>query len=128
MEVVDVVVVDHGLVAAALAVLVLADQVLGGRMIRSWCHFLFGYGCGVAGGGRLLGVRDGVGDHVRHELAWLVVTGSGFVGALAGLPADEVASVRAAYLASLAEEQVLELDATTLTGIGVSPRTADGLG
>lgn len=52
------------------------------------------------------------------ETAWLVVTGSGFVAALAGLDDEQVARVREAYLRSLAEAGVDRLDATTLVGVG----------
>ncbi|WP_449278390.1 class I SAM-dependent methyltransferase [Leucobacter sp. GX24907] len=53
------------------------------------------------------------------EIAWLVVTGSGFVGALHGLSDGQVEDVRQGYLRSLADAGVSELDATTLIGVGV---------
>ncbi|MET9224674.1 methyltransferase domain-containing protein [Lentzea sp. NPDC003310] len=52
------------------------------------------------------------------EVAWLVVVGSGFRGALAKVPAERVADVRERYLASLREAGLEELDATTLIGSG----------
>ncbi len=52
------------------------------------------------------------------EVAWLVVVGSGFRGALAKVPADRVEAVRERYLASLRDEGVTQLDATTLIGSG----------
>ena len=55
------------------------------------------------------------------DLAWLVITGSGFQRALTKLDAGEVAAVRKHYLGSLAAEGVTELDATTLIGTGLSP-------
>ncbi|WP_280493919.1 class I SAM-dependent methyltransferase [Nocardia farcinica] len=62
------------------------------------------------------------------ELAWLIVTGSGFVGALADLDPDQVAAVHRRYLDSLAAAGVTDIDATTLIGVGTrvaanSPRT-----
>ncbi|WP_220276163.1 hypothetical protein [Nocardia farcinica] len=62
------------------------------------------------------------------ELAWLIVTGSGFVGALADLDRDQVAAVHRRYLDSLAAAGVTDIDATTLIGVGTrvaanSPRT-----
>jgi hypothetical protein len=57
------------------------------------------------------------------DLAWLVVLGSGFRGALAGLAPDTVETVRERYLISLRDEGVDELDATTLIGVGTrTPR------
>lgn len=53
------------------------------------------------------------------EVAWLVVLGSGFRGALASLPAEVVTQVRERYLATLREDGVTELDATTLIGAGL---------
>lgn len=53
------------------------------------------------------------------DMAWLLVTGSGFVAALTGLDEQEVADVRSTYWASLAAEGVQSFDATTLTGVGV---------
>ncbi len=54
------------------------------------------------------------------ELAWLVVTGSGFVTLLDGLDDDRVTEVRDVYLDALARAGVTELDATTLIGVGYS--------
>jgi trans-aconitate methyltransferase len=58
---------------------------------------------------------------MSDELAWLVVTGSGFVAALANLAEEQIAVVREAYLESLDHSGVTELDATTLIGVGVRP-------
>ncbi|NKE60375.1 class I SAM-dependent methyltransferase [Lentzea sp. PSKA42] len=55
------------------------------------------------------------------EVAWLVIVGSGFRGALAKVPADAVDTVREHYLASLRHDGVTELDATTLIGSGRRP-------
>lgn len=55
------------------------------------------------------------------EVAWLVIVGSGFRGALAKVPANAVDTVRELYLASLRDEGVTELDATTLIGGGRRP-------
>lgn len=52
------------------------------------------------------------------EVAWLVIVGSGFRGALAKVPAELVDTVRETYLASLRDGGVTELDATTLIGAG----------
>lgn len=52
------------------------------------------------------------------EIAWLVITGSGYVSAINGLDQQQVARVRDAYLGSLADAGVTELDATTLIGTG----------
>ncbi|SES08423.1 Methyltransferase domain-containing protein [Lentzea xinjiangensis] len=52
------------------------------------------------------------------EVAWLVITGSGFRGALAKVPEDALHTVRELYLASLRDAGVTELDATTLIGSG----------
>ncbi|WP_308165168.1 SAM-dependent methyltransferase [Nocardia noduli] len=60
---------------------------------------------------------------ITPELAWLVVTGSGFAAALAGLDTSGVEAVRRAYLASLNEAGVRHLDATTLVGVGTRPMT-----
>jgi trans-aconitate methyltransferase len=54
------------------------------------------------------------------DLAWLVVTGSGFVTILDGLDQDQIEGVRAEYLDSLNRAGVTELDATTLIGVGYS--------
>ncbi|WP_434444074.1 class I SAM-dependent methyltransferase [Lentzea sp. E54] len=55
---------------------------------------------------------------VTPEVAWLVVVGSGFRGALAKVPEDAVDAVRETYLASLRDGGVTEFDATTLIGTG----------
>ena len=52
------------------------------------------------------------------EVAWLVIAGSGFRGALAKVPAHALDAVREFYLASLRDEGMAELDATTLIGSG----------
>jgi trans-aconitate methyltransferase len=54
------------------------------------------------------------------DLAWLVVTGSGFVTVLDGLDETRIAEVREVYLDSLSRAGVTELDATTLIGVGYS--------
>ena len=53
-----------------------------------------------------------------EEIAWLVVTGSGFVAALNGLDDAQIDRVRAEYLRSFREDGVEALDATTLIGVG----------
>jgi trans-aconitate methyltransferase len=55
---------------------------------------------------------------MNPELAWLVITGSRFRGALLHLSPEKVETVRELYLASLGDEGVTELDATTLIGVG----------
>jgi SAM-dependent methyltransferase len=52
------------------------------------------------------------------ELAWLLIIGSGYRGALANLSPDMVETVRDLYLASLRDDGVTELDATTMIGVG----------
>ncbi|WP_260478699.1 hypothetical protein [Kibdelosporangium aridum] len=52
------------------------------------------------------------------DVAWLVILGSGYRGALAKLSADTVDAVRELYLVSLRDDGVTELDATTLIGSG----------
>lgn len=52
------------------------------------------------------------------EIAWLVVIGSGYRSALTKLDDATVADVRERYLASLREDGITELDATTLIGTG----------
>jgi trans-aconitate methyltransferase len=54
------------------------------------------------------------------DLAWLVITGSGYRGALATLDPDTVDTVRQHYLDSLHADGVTELDATTLIGAGTA--------
>jgi trans-aconitate methyltransferase len=58
---------------------------------------------------------------VTPDLAWLVITGSGYRGALAALDADAVEAVRQHYLDCLAADGVTEFDATTLIGSGTTP-------
>lgn len=53
------------------------------------------------------------------EVAWLLVTGSGYVGALTGLTVGQIDDVRGEYLASLDRAGLRELDVTTLIGTGV---------
>lgn len=55
------------------------------------------------------------------EIAWLVIIGSGYRGALATLSPETVDIVRELYLASLRDEGVTHLDATTLIGSGYRP-------
>jgi trans-aconitate methyltransferase len=55
------------------------------------------------------------------DVAWLVITGSGYRGALAALDADTTEAVRRHYLESLQADGVTELDATTLIGTGTTP-------
>jgi SAM-dependent methyltransferase len=55
------------------------------------------------------------------ELAWLVITGSGYRGALNAVGPGLVDDVRARYLDSLRREGIAEFDATTLIGTGLSP-------
>ncbi|MEU4563427.1 class I SAM-dependent methyltransferase [Actinoplanes sp. NPDC023936] len=52
------------------------------------------------------------------EIAWLTITGSGFVATLSGMDAPRIAGVRDAYLEALSQAGVTEFDATTLIGIG----------
>ncbi|MQA07415.1 MAG: methyltransferase domain-containing protein [Pseudonocardiaceae bacterium] len=67
-------------------------------------------------------------DVVTHELrlpmtpevAWLVIVGSGYRGALTELEPDTVAAVRERYLSLLAEDEISELDAGTLIGVGTA--------
>jgi trans-aconitate methyltransferase len=58
---------------------------------------------------------------MNPDLAWLVITGSGYRGALATLDPETVNSVREHYLESLHAEGITELDATTLIGTGTTP-------
>lgn len=55
---------------------------------------------------------------VSDELAWLVITGSGYCGSLDDLNPGQVAAARASYLASLREAEIRTFDATTLIGCG----------
>nr|AFK24505.1 methyltransferase [Actinoalloteichus caeruleus] len=52
------------------------------------------------------------------DIAWLVVLGSGFRAALDPLDEEGIEAVRGRYLELLAEDDVTELDATTLVGTG----------
>jgi SAM-dependent methyltransferase len=54
------------------------------------------------------------------DVAWLVIAGSGFRGALADLDPGTVESVRRHYLDSLRADGLTELDATTLIGVGTT--------
>ena len=56
------------------------------------------------------------------ELAWLVITGSGYQTALSGLGPAQVSAVRERYLAALDRDGITEFDATTLIGSGSSRR------
>ncbi|MFC7624324.1 class I SAM-dependent methyltransferase [Microlunatus sp. GCM10028923] len=58
---------------------------------------------------------------LTEELAWLIITGSGYRSAITGLSADQTSSVRDRYLATLAADGVTEIDATTLIGLGTAP-------
>lgn len=60
------------------------------------------------------------------EVAWLVITGSGFAAGLANLSAGQVEEVREAYLESLREAGVDRLDASALIGTGVRPGGVNG--
>ncbi|GAA1614226.1 class I SAM-dependent methyltransferase [Actinoplanes couchii] len=67
--------------------------------------------------------------HLTPEVAWLLVTGSGYVAALSGLDPAAIGRVREAYLDSLYRSGTDELDATTLIGVGtraVSRRSSAG--
>lgn len=55
---------------------------------------------------------------LTDELAWLIITGSGYRGAITDLDAHAIAAVREHYLTSLADDGVTEIDATTLIGTG----------
>jgi hypothetical protein len=57
------------------------------------------------------------------DLAWLVITGSGYRGALGKLEPALVDDVRKRYLDSLHADGITEFDATTLIGTGISPAT-----
>ena len=94
----------------------LIDDVNEAGAFRAW----------LAGRG-LAGVT--VTSHEMHltltpELAWLIVTGSGYVAALSGLDGAAVERVRNAYLGSLRRAGVATLDATTLIGVGTRPYDA----
>lgn len=53
------------------------------------------------------------------DVAWLLVTGSGFAQMLTGLDAEQIEQVRIAYLASLRDSGLDLLEATTLIGTGI---------
>lgn len=55
---------------------------------------------------------------LEPDLAWLLVTGSGFRGMLHGLDDAAIERVRVAYLEGLAARGATVVDATTLVGIG----------
>ncbi|MEO3808196.1 class I SAM-dependent methyltransferase [Sphaerisporangium sp. B11E5] len=55
---------------------------------------------------------------VTDDLAWLLVTGSGFRGMLDGLEPAAVSRVRDNLLVTLRERGISTLDATTLVGVG----------
>ena len=57
------------------------------------------------------------------DLAWLVITGSGYRGTLGTLEPALVDDVRKRYLDSLHADGITEFDATTLIGTGISPAT-----
>lgn len=61
---------------------------------------------------------------LNPDLAWLIITGSGFVGALAELAPAAIDAVRERYIDSLARAGVTELDVTTLIGVGTRPTGA----
>lgn len=54
------------------------------------------------------------------EVAWLLVTGSGYRGVLSELGPEEVDRVRDRYLARLDETGLTNLDTTTLMGTGIT--------
>ncbi|MQA07875.1 MAG: methyltransferase domain-containing protein [Pseudonocardiaceae bacterium] len=58
------------------------------------------------------------------EVAWLVVLGSGYRGALTELTPETVGRVREIYLSRLRDAGIVELDATTLIGAGIAPAAA----
>ena len=55
-------------------------------------------------------------------VAWLLITGSGFVGLLRGLADNEVKRVRTEFLDSLAAAGISEIDASTLIATGRRPQ------
>lgn len=57
------------------------------------------------------------------DVAWLVVLGSGYRGALADLAPDVVQRVRERYLSRLQTAGVDTLDATTIIGVGTAPNS-----
>ncbi|MEO3814717.1 class I SAM-dependent methyltransferase [Sphaerisporangium sp. B11E5] len=62
------------------------------------------------------------------ELAWLLVTGSGFRGMLTGLDAATVSAVRTDLLTGLRAAGVDEVDTSILIGVGVTPVSGAGGG
>ncbi|GAB3768950.1 class I SAM-dependent methyltransferase [Microlunatus parietis] len=58
---------------------------------------------------------------LTEDLAWLIITGSGYRSAITGLTDDQTRSVRDRYLATLAADGITEIDATTLIGSGTVP-------
>lgn len=80
----------------------------------AWLRDEFGLGgAGVAVGERALPMTP--------EIAWLLVLGSGYRGALSDVAPESVPAVRERYLARLRGAGIDELDATTLTGAGTAP-------
>lgn len=55
------------------------------------------------------------------ELAWLVITGSGFRSMLSGMSAEQIEEVRADFLAGLNRDGFTTLNTSTLVGIGHRP-------
>lgn len=60
---------------------------------------------------------------LTDDLAWLIITGSGYRASIAGLPVDQVSAIHERYLAGLAADGITEIDATTLTGTGTTSAT-----
>lgn len=58
---------------------------------------------------------------LNRDLAWLVITGSGYQAALSALEPGLVDAVRERYHALLDADGVTEFDATTLVGAGITP-------
>lgn len=56
------------------------------------------------------------------DMAWLVITGSGYQRALTTLDPDTIETIRQHYLDSLHADGITELDATTLIGTGTTRR------
>lgn len=55
------------------------------------------------------------------ELAWLVITGSGFRSMLSGMSDEQIEEVRSDFLAGLHRDGFTTLDTSTLVGIGRRP-------
>ena len=55
------------------------------------------------------------------ELAWLVITGSGFRSMFSGMSADQIEEVRADFLTGLNRDGFTTLNTSTLVGIGHRP-------